>query len=262
MRRSSLRLTPCARCVSPRRRLAVCSLLTSFIHSDDTPASQRRLQDPRRPSHRRRILSNFFLPLHTSAGPSPDTDAHPRPHFSDTGERCSTPVHGLLWACQSPKLARLSRRQDPRASVPSPADSLFLPRVSLSIPCRSGWPILHRYICAGSTARLLDSLLAQPHSLATSMRLTEDQRRANMHFMRLLRIREVWLDAVALELSDRQLWETLRRAWDVVVNGLRDGAAASGERGPERRVGDLSVGQEEQAGMESGSGEAERGAGA
>ncbi|BGO96765.1 Clp1-like protein [Rhodotorula toruloides ATCC 204091] len=142
--------------------------------------------------------------------------------FSDTGERYTTPVHGLLWACQSPKMSRLSRRQDPPSSASSTDGSLFLPRVSLSISHRSAWPFLHRYLYDGSSAHLLDSLLAQPPSRASTSRANEHEQ----HLARLERIREVWLDAVSLELSDRQLWETMRRAWGVVVAGLREVARA------------------------------------
>ncbi|BGO92996.1 hypothetical protein NBRC10512_004217 [Rhodotorula toruloides] len=142
--------------------------------------------------------------------------------FSDTGERYTTPVHGLLWACQSPKLSHLSRRQDPPSSVASTDNSLFLPRVSLSIPCRRAWPFLHRYLYDGSSAHLLDSLLAQPPSRASTAQANAHEQ----HLARLERIREVWLNAVSLELSDRQLWETLQRAWDVVIAGLGEVARA------------------------------------
>ncbi|GAA5917513.1 hypothetical protein JCM8208_006107 [Rhodotorula glutinis] len=172
-------------------------------------------------------------------------------HSEDTGERYRTPVHGLLWALQSPLLPQLCRRfvlESSSAGVdgnaarsnphgPSAAgaaretDELLLPLVNFPMPCRAAWPLLHRFLYDGSAASLLNALLAPPDTLPTrpfdprAPRPDRAQPVLDSLLVRLMRVREVWLDAHALELSDRHLWDTLERAYTTLVAELRDAAA-------------------------------------
>lgn len=184
-------------------------------------------------------------------------------HFLDTGERYRTPVHGLLWALQSPLLPQLCRRfvlpssttsssaVDPghaaanhhngAATVGGGAPEgteLLLPLVQFALPCRAAWPLLHRFLYDGSAAQLLNGLLAPPDSVlphrnfdprspSTPTTTTRDaaQPLLDSLVVRLMRVREVWLDAHALELSNRHLWDTLERAYTTLVAELGEAAA-------------------------------------
>ncbi|GAA5850545.1 hypothetical protein JCM9279_007534 [Rhodotorula babjevae] len=169
--------------------------------------------------------------------------------FSDTGERYRTPVHGAVWALQCPPLHGLSRSGPPLAD----ADTLLLPLCALEVPHRPAWPILHRYLYDGSVAQLLSGLLGEPQHVdagagaagagaSGGARRVDGERGAARRkgggdggddehealdslLVRLMRVREVWLDAAALEMADRQLWATLRRAWTVLVSDLGEVAA-------------------------------------
>ncbi|GAA5946126.1 hypothetical protein JCM3775_004154 [Rhodotorula graminis] len=171
--------------------------------------------------------------------------------FEDTDERYRTPVHGLLWALQSPLLPQLCRRfvlepssahndgdaalnshpQPPVAGAAPEGHELLLPLVTFAIPCRAAWPLLHRFLHDGSAASLLNALLAPPDTLPTrpfdprAPRPDSAQPVLDSLLVRLMRVREVWLDAHALELSDRHLWDTLERAYTTLVAELRDAAA-------------------------------------
>jgi len=180
-----------------------------------------------------------------SPSPSPLLPTHMLElRFSDTGERYRTPVHGCVWALQCPALAGLSRSRGPPLAD---ADTLLLPLSALDVPHRPAWPILHRYLYDGSVAQLLSGLLGEPQpadgAARADGRLVEGagagegraQRRESSGgdehealdslLVRLMRVREVWLDAAALEMADRQLWATLRRAWTVLVSDLGEVAA-------------------------------------
>ncbi|GAA6050878.1 hypothetical protein JCM3770_005752 [Rhodotorula araucariae] len=167
-------------------------------------------------------------------------------HFVDTGERYRTPVHGLLWALQSPRLPHLCRRfvaPPSCASVdgavaagntPGAKDELLLPLVTFSLPCRAAWPLLHRFLYDGSAAQLLDGLLSAPDPLpqrALDLRNgagaapDSAQPALDSVLVRLMRVREVWIDAHALEISNRHLWATLERAYAALVAELVDSAA-------------------------------------
>ncbi|GAA5934198.1 hypothetical protein JCM3775_006933 [Rhodotorula graminis] len=165
--------------------------------------------------------------------------------FSDTGERYRTPVHGCVWALQCPPLHGLARSGAPLAD----ADTLLLPLSAVDVPHRAAWPILHRYLYDGSVAQLLSGLLGEPQhgggggargrlveegesvggeGLAVGRRTAggdEEQEALDSLLVRLMRVREVWLDAAALEMADRKLWATLRRAWTVLVSDLGEVAA-------------------------------------
>lgn len=154
--------------------------------------------------------------------------------FTDTGEHYRTPVHGLVWALQSPLLPQLCRRFVPPGQgvddATSPSNEFLLPLVAIRIPCRPAWPLLHKYLYDGSAAQLLNSLLATPDALPPRT-LSLDaaapppdplQPQLDSLVTRLMRVREVWLDAQALELSDRKVWDTLERAYDVLVSELQD----------------------------------------
>ncbi|TNY23125.1 Clp1-like protein [Rhodotorula diobovata] len=158
-------------------------------------------------------------------------------HFLDTGERYRTPVHGLLWALQSPLLPQLCRRFVLPSSTTS-SSALLLPLVQFALPCRAAWPLLHRFLYDGSAAQLLNGLLAPPDSVlphrnfdprspTTPTTTTRDaaQPLLDSLVVRLMRVREVWLDAHALELSNRHLWDTLERAYTTLVAELGEAAA-------------------------------------
>ncbi|GJN91761.1 hypothetical protein Rhopal_004784-T1 [Rhodotorula paludigena] len=151
-------------------------------------------------------------------------------HFTDGSERYRVAVHGLLWALQCPPLSHLSQRPEVPASVPECENSLLLAVERLDIPCRPSWPLLHRYIYDGSPAALLEGLLKAP----TASPLTSAKQTAlDSLSMRLARVREVWIDAASLEMSDPSLWKTLERAWAVLIADLQEEVA----REPSSREG-------------------------
>ncbi|GAA5897464.1 hypothetical protein JCM8208_003279 [Rhodotorula glutinis] len=186
-----------------------------------------------------------------SPSPSPLLPTHMLElRFADTGERYRTPVHGCVWALQCPPLQGLARSGTPLAD----ADTLLLPLHAVEVPHRAAWPILHRYLYDGSVAQLLSGLLGEPQAgagagagaqagegrledgvgggevAANERRRSgagdgDEQEALDSLLVRLMRVREVWLDAAALEMADRQLWATLRRAWTVLVSDLGEVAA-------------------------------------
>lgn len=147
-------------------------------------------------------------------------------HFADGHEPYRTPVHGLLWALQCPVLAHLSKRRDAADADATRDDSVLLPLVRVDLPCRPSWPLLHRYIYDGSPAALLAGLLSPPAARTQLPSAGKTQSSLNVALdglvMRLARVREVWLDAASLEMSDAALWDTLERAWAVLVAELQE----------------------------------------
>ncbi|GAA6047846.1 hypothetical protein JCM3770_004671 [Rhodotorula araucariae] len=106
------------------------------------------------------------------------------------------------------------------------------------------WPLLHRYVYDGSAAQLLNSLLGAPATPSAQPRPAalpndgatgggaqrplatgEHQGQLDSLLIRLMRVREVWLNAARLEMSDRTLWETLARAWGILMAELGEVAA-------------------------------------
>ncbi|BGP36840.1 hypothetical protein JCM10449v2_000742 [Rhodotorula kratochvilovae] len=158
--------------------------------------------------------------------------------FTDTHELYRTPVHGLVWALQCPPLAHLSRQHVAREED----DALLLPLAAFDMPHRPAWPLLHRYLYDGSAAQLLNGLLgapAPPPATGAAGSRTgsgggggaprspaeEEQQLLDSLLIRLMRVREVWLNAVRLEMSDCKLWDTLSRAWAILVTELGEVAA-------------------------------------
>ncbi|GAA5988842.1 hypothetical protein JCM11641_005038 [Rhodosporidiobolus odoratus] len=139
--------------------------------------------------------------------------------FADTRTTVTVPAHGLTWALMSPLLYEMSRSRAFTEETPQPI--LHLPVVDLSMPSRSAWPILHDYVYTLSTADLLSTLLAAPPSSATP-HPPDSQTQLDSLVARLRRVQQLWSNTVALQISDEGLWETMRRAYEVLVQETRD----------------------------------------
>ncbi|GAA5916053.1 hypothetical protein JCM6882_008298 [Rhodosporidiobolus microsporus] len=123
--------------------------------------------------------------------------------FADTQEHVLLPAHGLVWALSSPRLSFLGRN----TSVLDDQDRLQLPVVHLTVPSKAAWPLLHDFVYTSSSAALLTAILSPPPSLSSLSPLA----------IRLDRVRQLWHNAVALDIVDETFWSVLRRAWDVLV---------------------------------------------
>lgn len=161
--------------------------------------------------------------------------------FAVSREETDVPVHGLVWSLKCRTLAHLhpttcdSRYpptpspSPPTAPAPLPLGStarvssviplVSLPVVELSIPFRTAWPVLYTYIHTGSAASLLADLITYPVPPSPGeTRQTE----LGAVVARLERVRRLWHDVCALEVVDDELWETMARAWSVLVAKLRE----------------------------------------
>lgn len=145
--------------------------------------------------------------------------------FSDTDKVLAVPAHGLVWAAtESPEVESISSLLD--EPPPRPLDDedeaveshcLVLPTYPVRIPHYEAWQPLHDFIYDQSTSHLLESLLHAPrdHSPALSQSVStahrELERDSNLD--KLERIRQLWINVVALQIGDDDLWATMALAW-------------------------------------------------
>ncbi|GAA6001629.1 hypothetical protein JCM10207_002238 [Rhodosporidiobolus poonsookiae] len=172
--------------------------------------------------------------------------------FVDTQEHHLVPAHGLAWALASSRLSALSKSHSHLDG-----EHLLLPVHPLHLPSQPTFHLIEHYIYTRSHAQLLNDLLGNPSSpssppSASSSSATspspasvppspppplEGERGAPQHatnglgepfrypLERVQRIQQLWQNAVALELADAAFWDTLRRAWSVLVADLREAQA-------------------------------------
>ncbi|KAK4705471.1 hypothetical protein P7C70_g723, partial [Phenoliferia sp. Uapishka_3] len=152
------------------------------------------------------------------------------------------PVHGLVFASRSPGLSILSSHPSLQHSSsnlptsPSPSPS-HLPVVPLSLPSSLAVPIIQAWIYLASPSLLLSSLLPKiprpPPSLssilnppdpgppdAAAMAESLSQVSSKVLLERVALVHGLWQDVVALEMADSELWETMGRAWAILVASL------------------------------------------
>ncbi|BGP21801.1 hypothetical protein Rt10032_c01g0499 [Rhodotorula toruloides] len=153
--------------------------------------------------------------------------------FSVPNEKTDVPFHGLVWSLKCRILACLYPSTCDSGYLPSPSPSpptvplplplgstvrmVSLPIVTLSIPFRTVWPVLYTYIHANSTAALLSNLITYP---ITPPAFDSQSTELGTVIARLERVRRLWHDVNALEVEDEELWETMARAWSVLVAKL------------------------------------------
>lgn len=171
-------------------------------------------------------LSSALTPSHILAIAAPDS---PRTLL--------VPVHGLLLASLSSSLSIISSspsQQPPHPSLPStPAPSPHsLPVVEVNLPSSLAFPLLQVYCYLASPSILLSSLLPTPPDSASSgispllnpTRLTVAEKLSHCETAELLRrvalCHGLWQNAVALGVSDEQLWGTMKSAWAILVGAL------------------------------------------
>ncbi|KAK4332472.1 hypothetical protein RTBOTA2_000651 [Rhodotorula toruloides] len=161
--------------------------------------------------------------------------------FPVSRETTDVPIHGLVWSLKCRTLAHVHTSTYDSGYPPSPSPSppaapsplqlgstarvssimplISLPIVPISIPFRTVWPVLYTYIHTGSTASLLGNLITYPIPPSPfESRPTE----LGAVIARLERVRRLWHDVNALEVEDEELWDTMAKAWSVLVAKLRE----------------------------------------
>ncbi|GAA5991311.1 hypothetical protein JCM10908_003249 [Rhodotorula pacifica] len=154
--------------------------------------------------------------------------------FTDTGETLQVPAHGLVWvATQSPKFEPILSLLDlPPLDYDREGRHLVLPTHAVRVPSFSAWQPLHDFIHDRSTAHLLEYLLhASRERRSSSSGVTplanssstaaERERHERETLEKLDRIRGLWLNAVALQIGDDDLWATMALAWDSLYDQAR-----------------------------------------
>jgi hypothetical protein len=128
-------------------------------------------------------------------------------HFSDAPkEHTYVPIHGLPWALISPRLGGVSCSHSFDNDDGDDA-ALTLPVLPLTLPSKLSFALLHDFIYTFSSATLLAGLLQRESQFDGVQECV----------FRLERVRSLWSNAVALEISDETFWSTLRRAWSVLI---------------------------------------------
>ncbi|TKA56393.1 hypothetical protein B0A53_01963 [Rhodotorula sp. CCFEE 5036] len=143
--------------------------------------------------------------------------------FSDTDEVLAIPAHGLVWAAtESPEFESLSSLLDEPPPSPSLDDDkaveshhLVLPTYPVQIPHYEAWQPLHDFIYDQSSSHLLEYLLHAPraHPPAVPQSPANQDLERNDNLDKLERIRQLWINAVALQIGDDDLWDTMSLAW-------------------------------------------------
>ncbi|KAL8283543.1 hypothetical protein RQP46_005646 [Phenoliferia psychrophenolica] len=162
-------------------------------------------------------------------------------HSPDAPRTLLVPVHGLLWAAQSPGLAILSsspQHQPSSTLLPSTSapTSSSLPVLELSLPSTRAVPLLQSWIYLASPHLLLKSLLpalpTPPKSLSSLLNPAPEPKTpaalavALSHLPsatlldRVALVHGLWQNTVALEISDELIWQTMGAAWSVLVAAL------------------------------------------
>ena len=177
-------------------------------------------------------------------------------HAPDARRVLLLPVHGLLWASKALELSILSSRpayqpthpilpSHPAPAEPSLAEGeMRLPVVHLQMPSSLAFPLLQSWIYHASPAALLKMLLPplQPVSPSLAPLMNREVLSVADEVCRqpkplLLRhinlVHACWQDGVAIGLTEREYWETLARAWCILLSALATQKAA-GSRKEER----------------------------
>lgn len=155
--------------------------------------------------------------------------------FADTNETVELAAHGLVWAAtESPEFDAISTLLDshppPRFAPEHVGSHIALPCCPMRVPYFPAWQPLHDYVHDQSTEHLLEFLLHAPqeedHRVPASTRMSDlladrsqDVTRAEYGELidKLERVRQLWMNAVALQIGDDGLWDTMALAWSTLV---------------------------------------------
>ncbi|GAA5870057.1 hypothetical protein JCM3774_004347 [Rhodotorula dairenensis] len=158
--------------------------------------------------------------------------------FTDTNKTVEVPAHGLVWAAtESPEfepISTLLEMHPPPRLASSPRDSHYkLPCYPIRVPYYPAWQAVHDYVHDQSTEHLLEYLLHAPREDYHYRPLAPDAIRAvplrspahegdiEDDLYKLERIRQLWINAAALQLGDDRLWETMALAWMTLFARVR-----------------------------------------
>ncbi|EPQ50522.1 hypothetical protein GLOTRDRAFT_50449 [Gloeophyllum trabeum ATCC 11539] len=142
------------------------------------------------------------------------------------------PTHHLVLAAHCANVPGLPR------SAPSNGGRVMLPVVPFTVPSASTFAILHSYLYTKRLDSLLNALLPLPahfvpSTLQSAAQIHGDARkRAAQHVAATLGysadhlaryvglVHSLWKNIVSLGVYDKELWQALDLAWDVVVNAV------------------------------------------
>lgn len=143
--------------------------------------------------------------------------------FDDTEEIEEIPTHGLVWAATGSGMFAplLEPPDDDVLELETTAPFIMLPTFPLRVPYKSAWGPLHDFVYLGSTSRLLETLgfrCCGPISNGSDTQEQEVEAERT-----LLRIRELWSNAVVLGLGDEKLWDAIEDAWARLLRKQQSG---------------------------------------
>lgn len=144
--------------------------------------------------------------------------------FDDYDTELAVPAHALVWAATGSP--RLTPCLDLLARPPCPPETehvqpfLHLPTFSLHLPSCEAWPLLHDYIYLQLTEGLLEELVNNAASTSDGEAADAVKARRQADVRRLDLVRKLWLNVVALELTDEGLWRTMSDAWQILYERI------------------------------------------
>ncbi|TFK52754.1 hypothetical protein OE88DRAFT_1656321 [Heliocybe sulcata] len=138
------------------------------------------------------------------------------------------PTHQIVLAAHCANIPSF-----PKPSPASDSGRVTIPIVPLTVPSASTFPLLHAYLYTKRLDALLTNLLPIPLQLLPSATPTPDElKRASHHLAstamfsadHLTRyvslVHSLWKNIVALGVFEKELWQALDLAWEVVVGAV------------------------------------------
>lgn len=143
--------------------------------------------------------------------------------FDDHNTELAVPAHALVWAATgsprlTPCLDLLARPPSPDSDHVPP--SLDLPTFSLRLPSSEAWPLLHDYIYLRSTEGWFEELVNGAAASSDGQASDAVKARRQADLRRLDLVRKLWLNVVALEITDGGLWRSMADAWRILYERI------------------------------------------
>ncbi|KZT25996.1 hypothetical protein NEOLEDRAFT_1155904 [Neolentinus lepideus HHB14362 ss-1] len=170
--------------------------------------------------------ANIPASIPATASPACPTHVLAVASASSPGSVTLIPTHHLVLAAHCANVPALPAAAPGRAAIPV---------VPLTVPSASTFPLLHAYLYTKRLDTLLTSLLPVPAQLLPAAHQVADTQlmRAASHHLAatamfsadhmtryVALVHALWKNVVALGVFDKELWQALDLAWEVVVGAV------------------------------------------